>query len=170
MRHRGLFNFLDARLMIGRSLGGAERAFFATTEVQVSAAELVIRKQPFITAYVQRFRETKNLEVIYGGFCTLFHRPSRVYTCDKEAPLISILKEKSVLAHYGTRSRARLLQLYGGVFKVGLLPADFQGARGESIRHDGDRLIIGEYGENSRIAYVTPQACIMSDPIGSSPV
>lgn len=65
--------------------------------------------------------------------------------------------------HQKTLSRERLIELYGGAFKVSLLPNDFQGARYESICHDSERLIIGEYGENSRIAYVTPESCVMSD-------
>ena len=142
--------------------------------------ELLMTKPPFITAYVQKFRETKNilllikavilvlrqqraLELIYGGYCSLFHRPSVVCPWENEAALISVLKEESAFVHQGILSRDQLTRLYGGAFKVGLLPADFQGARCESIWQSDERLIIGEYGESSRIAYVTPESCVVSD-------
>lgn len=80
-----------------------------------------------------------------------------------EATPITLLKTMSTLVHHGTLSRERLVELYGATFKVGLLPHDFQGARWESILEDDKRLIIGEYGENSRIVYVTSESCVLSD-------
>lgn len=139
----------------------------------------VLPKQLFISDYVQKFRETKSvlallkalilvlqqqrtLELIYGGYCHLFHRPSPVYPGGEGATLISILKQCESVPH-GVLSRAGLIQRFGRTFKVGLLPHDFQSARIESIWQDNVRLIIGEYGEHPRIAYVTPESCFISD-------
>jgi hypothetical protein len=136
-----------------------------------------------ITAYLHAFRRTRNpllllkvamlivrqqrtLELLYGGYCHLVHRPSFV---PPEAPsgnptlINSILDRKSDLVHSGTVSRERLFQLYGGSFKVELLPPDFRCSRYESICRSGDCLIIGEYGDDARIACVTSEGCNMSD-------
>ena len=142
--------------------------------------ELLMTNPHFITAYVQKFRETKNilllvkaailvlrqqraLELIYGGYCSLFHRPSVVCPWADEAALIAILKAECAFVYQGILSKEQITRLYGGAFKVGLLPTDFQGARCESIWQNDESLIIGEYGESSRIAYVSPESCIMSD-------
>jgi hypothetical protein len=152
----------------------------------MSIGELIIPKRPFITAHVQKFRETKNiflliralflvirqqrtLELLYGFYCDLFYRPSLVCSGDTQATLISILKEESASVHRGTLSRGQLIELYGVAFKVDLLPADFQGTRAESIWHEEGHLIIGEYGENSRVAYMTPESCVISDYYRSIP-
>src|SRR5215210_2312767 len=107
--------------------------------------ERTMTRRPDITAHVQEFRKTKNililitililvirqrrtLELLYGGYCNLFHRPSPVRHCDDEASLSSILSEMSGLAHDDKLSRGRLIELYGADFKVSLLPSDFQGA------------------------------------------
>ena len=133
-----------------------------------------------ITAHVQEFRETKNilvlittlilvirqrrtLELLYGMYCKLFYRPSSVSHCEDEGTLSTILDEMDGRVHDDMLSRARLIELYGREFKVSLLPSDFQGARCESICQVDDGLIIGEYGENSRIAYVTAASCVMND-------
>jgi hypothetical protein len=136
--------------------------------------------QPCITAHVHEFRKTKNilvlitililvirqrrtLELLYGAYCNLFHRPSPVRPSDNEGALNSILNGMSGIVHDDKLSRGRLIELYGADFKVSLLPSDFQGARCESICQEDGGLIIGEYGENSRIAYLTRDSCVMSD-------
>lgn len=146
----------------------------------MSTADLVLTHQSFITAQVRRFRETLNLlvlikalilvirqrrtlELLYGGYCRLFHRPSRVASPVDGAALRAILNEEPRLVPQKTRSRAQLIELYGPTFRVAWLPRDFQGARPESIWQEDKRLIIGEYGESSRIAYVTPESCVVSD-------
>lgn len=145
----------------------------------MSTQARILPRQLFITDYVREFRETKNvlvllkalilvlkqqrtLELIYGGYCRLFHRPSPVYPWGEGAALISILKQCESVPH-GILSREGLIQRFGGAFKVGLLPHDFQSARSESIWHDDTRLIIGEYGEHSRIACLTSESCVISD-------
>jgi hypothetical protein len=142
-----------------------------TREVQMSTEAQIRPRQTFITDYVQEFRETKNvlvllkafalvlkqqrtLELIYGGYCRLFHRPSPVYPWVEGAALPSILEQCESVPQ-GIVSREALIQRFGGAFKVGLLPHDFQSARTESVCHDDMRLIIGEYGEHPRIACVT---------------
>lgn len=136
--------------------------------------------RPFITAHVQRFRETWNilhllkagrlvltqqrtLELLYGGYCSLFYRPSPVVAGAHPPALITLLKEKIQLAAQGRASRARLIELFGGSFRVELLPADFQSTRWESVWEEDGRLIIGEYGENSRIALITAESCVLSE-------
>ena len=136
-------------------------------------------KQIFISDYVQEFRETKNvlallkalllvlkqqrtLELIYGGYCHLAHRPSPVYPAEDGATLISILNHCGSIPH-GNVSRAGLIERFGTAFRVDLLPHDFESARIESIWEDETCLIIGEYGARPRLAHVTPEACTVSD-------
>ena len=147
----------------------------------MSSEALSVVKPPFITAHLQKFRETRSVrsliravilvmkqhrtvELLYGVYCDLFHRPSAVYPSEDETALIAILRQRTALAEQGIVSRARLIELYGSTFNVGLLPQDFQSARCESIWREADQfMIIGEYGEGSRIAYVTPETCVIND-------
>jgi hypothetical protein len=147
----------------------------------MSTDVLIDSKRTFITGQVQRFRETKSirhllealvlvmrqqrtLELLYGVYCQLFHRASKVFSPDDQAALGAILQQKTALPQRGNLSRTELIGLYGNKFRVELLPQNFERARCESIwRQADDFLIIGEYGEGSRIACVTPQACVLSD-------
>ena len=132
--------------------------------------------QPFITAHWQTFKATgsilslatmlaviirqhRTLELLYGGYCQLFHGPSPVEPCEDEAALIAILQNRPAFIHHGTVSREQLIASYGESFRVDLLPPDFEWARWESIWREDEQLIIGEYGEDSRIAHVTPTSC-----------
>jgi hypothetical protein len=136
-------------------------------------------KPIFITDYVQEFRETKSvlpllkavilvlkqqraLELMYGGYCHLFHHPSPVYPPVDSAALTSILEQCQSVPH-GILSRERLIERFGKSFRVALLPDDFQSARIQSICQDNTRLVIGEYGEHARVACVTSESCIVSD-------
>ncbi|HEX6434234.1 MAG TPA: hypothetical protein VFZ87_08315, partial [Gemmatimonadales bacterium] len=140
-----------------------------------------IAKPPFITAHLQQFRETRSLrylvralllvvqqqriiELLYGLYCTLFHRASTLSPVADETALISVIKEKIALVHRGALSRAQLIERYGLKFKVELLPEDFRSARWESIWEEGDDfLVIGEYGEGGRLALVTTTGCVLND-------
>jgi hypothetical protein len=70
--------------------------------------------QPFITAHWQTFKATgsilslatmlaviirqhRTLELLYGGYCQLFHGPSPVEPCEDEAALMAILSEQAGL-------------------------------------------------------------------------
>ena len=111
-------------------------------------------------------RQQRTLELMYGGYCHLFHRPSWVppETASNDAGVLNaILHCKSDLVHSGTLSRERLLQLYGDSFKVASLPENFRCSRYESICQEADSLIIGEYGDDARIAYLTRERCVISD-------
>ncbi|HYF39580.1 MAG TPA: hypothetical protein VD930_07840 [Gemmatimonadales bacterium] len=138
-------------------------------------------KSTFITAHLQKFRETRNprdlirvvllivqqqriVELLYGVFCTLFYRASAVMPVNDEVSLISVIKEKTAQVHRGSFSRAQLIERYGARFRVELLPEDFESARWESIWEEGDEfLIIGEYGEGARLALVTAERCVLND-------
>jgi hypothetical protein len=147
----------------------------------MSSGAASVVKPPFITAHLQKFRETRSLrclltalllivrqqrliELLYGVYCGLFHRASTISPAEDDTRLISVIKEKTALAHQGALSRAQLIELYGARFSVGLLPEDFRSGRCESIWEEGDEfLVIGEYGEGARLAYITPQTCVISD-------
>jgi hypothetical protein len=147
----------------------------------MSLDALIAKKPAFITAHVQRFRETRSirpllragvlvlrqhrtLELLYGAYCSVFHKASKILPSEAEAVLLSILKQKGTLTHQDMLSRAQLIELYGSSFRVDLLPHDFRIARCESIwRQANDFLVIGEYGEGSRLAYVTSQTCVLGD-------
>lgn len=144
------------------------------------------RTRRSIMVQVQRFKKTRNvlsllkallliiqqrrtLELLYGGYCRLVHPPSPLLSDTGHADLISLLRDKTAVTPHGIVSRLGLLQVFGGAFKVDLLPHDFKCARWESICPEGDRLIIGEYGENSRVACVTPRSCVLSDHYRQTP-
>jgi hypothetical protein len=147
----------------------------------MSSESLLVAKPPFITAHLQEFRKTRSLrclgralilimqqqrmiELLYGVYCTLFHRASRVSPLENETALISVIKEKTASLHQGALSRAQLVERYGTRFKVELLPEDFRSARWESIWEEGDEfLLIGEYGEGGRLALVTMTACLINE-------
>ena len=132
-----------------------------------------------ITSHVQHFSETKDvlslvraltlivrqgrtIELMYGGYCSLFHPPSQVAPCGEEVRT-SILDHRDEFLHPVVLTREQLIRVYGGEFKVSSLPADFACARLHNICRMGDGLIIGEYGEDSRIAYVTSEGCSINE-------
>jgi hypothetical protein len=108
-------------------------------------------------------RQRRTLELLYGVYCHLFRRPSVVWVAPDEQALVSVLRERSGLISYRKLSRTRLIELYGAEYRMTQLPTDFQGARCESVCQGDGFLIIGEYGEDCRIAYVTPETCSVSD-------
>lgn len=139
-----------------------------------------------ITSRVEEFRETKNMmsllqavvlvarqgraiELMYGGYCTVFHRPSPVSPSQDEEASVSVLAKRTEFLRPATLSRAHLIELYGSEFDVASLPEDFRFARYQSVWREDNRLIIGEYGEGSRIARVTPHACVINDYYRSVP-
>jgi hypothetical protein len=141
-----------------------------------AATHLIGNHRYFITAYLQGFRDTGNLllllkalalimrqgrthELAYGLYCVLAHRPSPVCPEPGHRDLISGWTRKSPVWAEGVLARERLVELYGEKFKVGELPLDFQGARREGIWQDQGCLVIGEYGEDCRIVYVTADLC-----------
>ena len=139
----------------------------ATTPHYITAHWLSFRETgsvlPLAMALFLIIKQQRTLELLYGLYCQLFHRPSSVASCNDSAALTAILQDKGALVDHGTVSRERLIELYGGTFRVDMLPPDFESARWESIWLENQQLIIGEYGENSRIAYVTPATCVMNN-------
>lgn len=83
--------------------------------------------------------------------------------------MLSILDRKNEFARFARLSRRVLTELYGEEFAVRSLPDDFRWTRCESVWREDGRLIVGEYGENSRIAYITSQSCDVSDYYGHIP-
>jgi hypothetical protein len=142
--------------------------------------QLIAHHHSFITAHVQQFRATGNLsalfkamtlvvrqhralELISGAYCSLFHPPSLVRPGHLDSALASMLRTQSPIAPQGTLTRAAIVERYGGKFSVASLPRDFHSARAESVCDNGNHLVIGEYGESPRVAYVTPSACVVSE-------
>ncbi|MGH7509223.1 MAG: hypothetical protein ACREMZ_07105 [Gemmatimonadales bacterium] len=124
---------------------------------------------PLLKAIVMILRQGRAIELIYGGYCKVFYRPSPVCLCDDGEALNSILSNRTDFLRLAILTRAQLIELYGNEFDVCSLPRDFESARFQGVCQAGDRLIIGEYGENSRIAYVTPQGCLINDHYRSVP-
>lgn len=143
-------------------------------------ADLIVNHHSFITAHVQRFRDTGNVlalfkafglilkqhrthELISGAYCSLFHPPSPLRRTEQETALLSLLRDNSAIAPGGILTRDEILGRYGERFKVASLPSDFSCVRAESIWDGGTHLILGEYGESPRIAYVAPDECVVSE-------
>jgi hypothetical protein len=115
-----------------------------------------------LTAVGMIVRQRRTLETVYGAYCNLALRPSPVAPCDEPDALMGILRHRSEFARPATLSRERIVELYGDEFQVSALPQDFAVATYESVRREGDRLVIGEYGEGSRLACVTPHSCTIN--------
>src|SRR5688572_13782896 len=128
-------------------------------------------KKPMITSLVRKFKETKNplfllkililvvrqhrtLELLYGGYCRLLYRPSPIHPCQDQSALHSILSDRRWEA-IGLVQRHQLIERYCSAYRVGLLPDDFECTRRQGVCEGDGCLVIGEYGENPRIAYVT---------------
>jgi hypothetical protein len=106
-------------------------------------------------------RQKRTVEALYGVYCDLAHRPSEA------PPAAAVELPPSILGGRHLRrparlTRERLLRLYGGEYDVRGLPQNFRHARTQSIRRAPDGLLIGEYGEGSRIAYVTRRSCTLN--------
>ena len=135
-----------------------------------------------ITGYIVKFRTTGNIlflvkaivlilrqgriaELIYGGYCSLFFRPSLVKSSNSNHLLSRFLNENGSLK--GNKlffSRDQLIELWGKDFNVRGLPDDFAGVRSESVVHDENFFIVGEYGHQfARIAYITRESCVVKD-------
>jgi hypothetical protein len=108
-------------------------------------------------------RQRRTLELLFGAYCRLVHRPLPVFPRADEADLVSDVVEEVTRAPQGVIPRSQLVELYGAQFKMDLLPQDFSRARSEAIWQEGDHLIIGEYGENCRIAHLTPSSCVLNE-------
>jgi hypothetical protein len=143
-------------------------------------AELIVNHHSFITAQVQRFRDTGNVmalfkavglvfrqhrthELLSGAYCRLFHPPSALGRPQQDSLLPSLLRDQRAIAPRGILTREEIIGQYGERFKVVSLPEDFFCARAESIWDDGMHLVLGEYGESPRIAQVTRNSCFVSD-------
>jgi hypothetical protein len=108
-------------------------------------------------------REGRALELLYGGYCSVFHRPSPVYPPDDPEALDEILERQAEFAHRAVLSRDQILRAYGDMPAVRELPAGFASARRESVWLEDGRLILGEYGEGARLACITKGGCVVSD-------
>lgn len=150
-----------------------------------AAAHLIASHQHFITAHVQAFRETGNvfllframalifqqrraLELVHGAYCTLFHPPSALWP-ENEGVLIPRIKNAFAGLPGGFLSRERIVELYSSTFRVELLPSDFCGSRTESVWQEENFLVIGEYGDYPRIAWITADACVVSEHYRQTP-
>jgi hypothetical protein len=106
-------------------------------------------------------RQRRTVEAMYGVYCDLAHRPSAPPPAAVAELPPSVLGGRHL--HRPARlTRDRLLRLYGGEYDVRGLPQNFRYARTQSIRRAPDGLLIGEYGEGSRIAYVTRRSCTLN--------
>lgn len=129
-----------------------------------------------ITEYIAQFKSTKNVsylakaivltisqrrttELAYGGYCKILSVPSKVRAGEFKINVDDIFSFNKF--HY---SRSDLIETFGDKFPVNRLPEDFKVARQQGIAFDNNKLVIGEYAENSaRIAYITHGDCIIND-------
>jgi hypothetical protein len=133
-----------------------------------------------ITELVHHFQATKSLpvlallafsivtqhrtvELLYGGLCSLFHRPSPVHRPDDAEAIDHILGRRAEFAQHAVLYREQLVHAYGDRVALGGLPASFVAVRRESAWEENGRLILGEYGEGARVACITDGACVVND-------
>lgn len=108
-------------------------------------------------------RQGRLLELLYGAYCTLVHSPSPLHPRRGDAMLDGILAGKHGFTRFGVVRRRELRERFGEHFPIDALPADFERVRWESVLQAGQRLILGEYGENSRIACLGTGTCVLSE-------
>jgi hypothetical protein len=135
------------------------------TSITASANRFMKTKSPraLVELIAQIVREGRAIELLYGGYCSLRHRPSEVHTCDDAEALTRILSQRGEFVHRAVLSRRQLMELYGEKVAVHRLPEDFAVVRREAVWLDDGRLILGEYGEGARIACITARSCFMGD-------
>ena len=100
-------------------------------------------------------------ELIYGSYCNLFFQPSSVKNCENNfSQYIDAIKNNYNLWF----SKNQLVKSFGKKFNVHSLPSNFLLARSESVVHNMNNLVVGEYAENSaRIAYITRKSCTVTE-------
>jgi hypothetical protein len=136
--------------------------------------------QPSITEMVYRVRATRSprllmqlaasivrqrraLELLYGGYCIAFHRPSPIHPPAEPEALDRILARRDEFTQHAVLSRDELLQAYCHHPGIHDLPAGFARVRRESVWLEHSRLILGEYGEGARLACISDGRCLVSE-------
>jgi hypothetical protein len=108
-------------------------------------------------------RQRRTVELLYGGHCSVFHRPSPVHLPEGAEVIERILNRHAEFAQHAVLYRDQLMRSYGDRVALGGLPASFLSARRESVWEENGRLILGEYGEGARVACITESACVVND-------
>jgi hypothetical protein len=108
-------------------------------------------------------KQRRTVELLYGGHCSVFHRPSPVHAPEEAVALEHILGRRAEFAQHAVLYREQLMRAYGDRVALRCLPASFASARRESVWEEDGRLILGEYGEGARVACVTGRGCVVND-------
>ena len=100
-------------------------------------------------------------ELVYGTYCGLVFSPSTVKnrSFDVSKHLDESVKQPEVYI-----SREQLIETFGARFDVRSLPEDFAAGTHQSMAHNSNCLIVGEYAiDSARVAYITPNTCEVTD-------
>jgi hypothetical protein len=108
-------------------------------------------------------RQRRTVELLYGGHCSIFHRPSPIHPPEDPEALERILCQRAEFAQHAVLDREQLMRAYGDRVAMQGLPTSFLAARRESVWEENGRLILGEYGEGARVACITESACVVND-------
>jgi len=139
-----------------------------------------------IAQYFAEFKKTKNPlhlvmaiilivlqgkidEVVFGIYCLLVFKPSKVLVPKDDALEECLNMARMAAASYKERSfftRDQLVECFGNKFKVRDLPVGFTGCRIESIVQINDLLIIGDYGTtnaSATVAVIGKETCTINN-------
>lgn len=108
-------------------------------------------------------RQRRTVELLYGGHCSVFHRPSPIHLPEDAEALERILGRRAEFTQHAVLYREQLMRAYGDRVAMQGLPTSFLAARRESVWEENGRLILGEYGEGARVACITASACVVND-------
>lgn len=135
------------------------------TTISENIVEFRATKNPLYlaAAIILTIRQRRIFELVYGVYCKIFFRPSAVQMCTNITLQIIINSYRPWLFSNKILSRNDLVDNYKDDFTINSLPADFAGARTETIVNTEDYLIIGEYGVNAkRIIYISKESSMIS--------
>jgi hypothetical protein len=139
-----------------------------------------------IAKYVSKFKETKNPfhllgalilvvrqgridEIIFGIYCMLFFKPSKVFppNDDELKKCLNMVRKVAELDRERPFfAREQLIESFGDKFNVKALPQEFRECRSESFVQMNNLLIVGAYGTtdvSASVAIIGKETCTINN-------
>lgn len=123
---------------------------------------------PLIKAIILIVRQGRIDEVVFGIYCRLFFKPSRVFVKDdKLEEYMDMVKTADAL--YKERqffTRDQLIECFGDEFNASALPLEFTKCRTESIVKINNLLIVGDYANtnaSATVAIISKDSCTINN-------
>ena len=134
-------------------------------------AEFKKTKNPFflIKAIFLIVRQGRIIEVVFGIYCNLVFKPSKILVGNEKEfeECVNIAKTAAALdKERPFFTRDQLIECFGEKFKVNDLPLEFTGCRTESIVQINNLLIVGDYGTtnaSATVAIISKEKCNLNN-------